>query len=387
MVRLGDVCDILNGYAFQSVKYATNGIRVIRITNVQKGKIVDNDPKFYPISQTEDILKFMLSKNDILLSLTGNVGRVGLLPMELLPAALNQRVACIRLKNNIELFDKYLYWFLNQNFFENECINSAQGLAQKNMSTEWLGNFRIPLPPLDIQQKIAQILDKASSLIEKRKVQLEKLDLLIKSRFMEMFGDPVTNPKGWEIVRLDSIGELNRGISKHRPRNDPKLLGGKYPLIQTGDIAKAGLILNKYKSTYSELGLNQSKLWPEGTLCITIAANIAKTSILGFNACFPDSVVGFIPFANTNKIFIYYWFSFFQKILEEQAPESAQKNINLKILSELPVILPPLPLQTEFASFVERVETEKVKLQRGLENLELNYKSLMQKCFNGELFS
>ena len=137
---------------------------------------------------------------------------------------------------------------------------------------------------------------------------------------------------------------LNWGIwersIKHRPRNDPRLLGGEYPLVQTGDVANASLYIMSYNSTYSELGLKQSKMWSKGTLCITIAANIAKTAILEFDACFPDSVVGFIANEKTNNIFIHYWFSFFQAILESQAPESAQKNINLKILSELKVIVP-----------------------------------------------
>lgn len=155
------------------------------------------------------------------------------------------------------------------------------------------------------------------------------------------------------------MGEFGRGVSKHRPRNDIKLLGGKYPLIQTGDVANAGLYITSYSSTYSELGLKQSKMWDKGTLCITIAANIAKTAILEFDACFPDSVVGFIANERTNNIFVHYWFSFFQAILESQAPESAQKNINLKILSELKVIVPEKRKQDQFASFVKLTDKSK----------------------------
>ena len=98
--KLGDICMLLNGFAFKSEKYVDNGIRVMRITNVQKGEIVDDDPKFYPISSQSEIQRYMLKENDLLVSLTGNVGRVGLLQRELLPAALNQRVACLRLKSN-----------------------------------------------------------------------------------------------------------------------------------------------------------------------------------------------------------------------------------------------------------------------------------------------
>jgi type I restriction enzyme S subunit len=191
----------------------------------------------------------------------------------------------------------------------------------------------------------------------------------------------VNNPKGWSEMTLPELGEFGRGVSKHRPRNAPELLGGIYPLIQTGEVAAANLYITSYDNTYSEIGFQQSKMWDRGTLCITIAANIAKTAILGFDACFPDSVVGFNANEKTCNIFIHYWFSFFQAILESQAPESAQKNINLKILSELKVIVPPITLQNQFAAFVEQVDKSKLAVQKGLEELEILKKSLMQQYF------
>ena len=202
-----------------------------------------------------------------------------------------------------------------------------------------------------------------------------------KARFVEMFGDPVANTYELPIAILSELGALGRGISKHRPRNDPNLLGGEYPLVQTGDVANAGLYITSYNSTYSELGLRQSKLWKKGTLCITIAANIAKTSILEFDACFPDSIVGFIANEKTNNIFIHYWFSFFQSILESQAPESAQKNINLKILSELKVIMPKKEKQDDFIVFIDQVNKSKVAVQKALDETQTLFDSLMQEYF------
>ena len=196
-----------------------------------------------------------------------------------------------------------------------------------------------------------------------------------------MFGNPVTNPHCLPLKTLPELGELGRGVSKHRPRNDPELLGGKYPLIQTGDVANANLYIYDFNSTYSEIGYKQSKMWKKGTLCITIAANIAKTAILTFDSCFPDSVVGFNANDTTNNIFIHYWFSFFQSILEEQAPESAQKNINLKILSELKVIVPPYEQQQQFAAFVEQTDKSKLAVKQVLEKAETLKKALMQEYF------
>ena len=231
------------------------------------------------------------------------------------------------------------------------------------------------------QAKISHVLGLVCNLISLRKQQLSKLDELVKSRFIEMLGDPVNNSKGLPELTLPELGEFGRGVSKHRPRNDPKLLGGKYPLIQTGEVANSELYITSYENTYSELGLKQSKMWQAGTLCITIAANIAKTAILTFDACFPDSVVGFKANDRTNNIFIHYWFSFFQAILEAQAPESAQKNINLKILSELKIIVPPIEQQNEFVAFVEQTDKSKFEIQKSLEKLETLKKALMQKYF------
>ena len=220
-------------------------------------------------------------------------------------------------------------------------------------------NEEFNLDNIEKQLEIIDALGRCKKVIEARKQELVELDRLTKARFVEMFGDPVSNSYGFPEATLPELGELGRGVSKHRPRNDSKLLGGDYPLIQTGDVANAGLYITSYGGTYSELGLKQSKMWNKGTLCITIAANIAKTAILEFDACFPDSVVGFIANEKTNNIFIHYWFSFFQAILESQAPESAQKNINLKILSELKVIVPKKEKQDEFVEFIEQVYKSK----------------------------
>ena len=250
-----------------------------------------------------------------------------------------------------------------------------------NRHFKWLKKIQINYPDNNRQEEIVQILDKVSDIIKNRESELSALDELIKARFVEMFGDPVANPKGLIKKTLPELGEFGRGVSKHRPRNDETLLGGPHPLIQTGDVANSGLYITEHHSTYSELGLQQSKMWDEGTLCITIAANIAKTAILGFDACFPDSIVGFIANEDTNNVFVHYWFSFFQEILESQAPESAQKNINLKILSELKVIVPNIQDQNEFADFVVQVEKTKDTIQKSLDETQILFDSLMQKYF------
>ena len=384
MIKIGDKVDISNGYAFKSSKYVEQGIRVVRITNVQKGEIQDDNPKFYSSDTKEELKSYLINEGDILMSLTGNVGRVGVFPKEYCPAYLNQRVARIRVKSQ-DLFQKYLFYMLNSEFFERDAIFNSSGIAQLNLSTKWVSEYKIPLPPLDQQKKIAAILDVADAYRKKTKALIEKYDELAQSLFLNMFGDPVTNPKGWKVVNFSDVGKLDRGKSKHRPRNAPELLGGIHPLIQTGNLANCGVYLKEYTSTYSDIGLAQSKKWPSGTLCITIAANIAKTGILTFDACFPDSVVGFIPNQKTNNLYTLFWLSFLQKILEETAPESAQKNINLGILRALDFPLPPIELQNQFAERVQVIEAQKAQAQASLAQAEDLFNSLIQRAFKGEL--
>lgn len=161
-------------------------------------------------------------------------------------------------------------------------------------------------------------------------------------------------PEEWAWVSLDEIGELSRGRSKHRPRGDSRLYGGPYPFIQTGDIRRSDGTLRQHSQTYNEMGLAQSRIWPAGTLCITIAANIAETAILTYPACFPDSVVGFRQQADLlNVRFIEYFIRSKRAELERYAPATAQKNINLDLLAGLAIPLPPTDEQNEIVRQVE----------------------------------
>ena len=173
--ELGEMTKILNGYAFKSNKYTSSGIRVIRISDVQKGKMSDKDLKYYPIEMMDEFKSYILKENDLVMSLTGNVGRVAMISERHLPAGLNQRVACIRTKNK-EILTRFLFHFFDQNQFEIDAMTNATGGGQKNMSTTWLAKYMIPIPPLPVQQEIVTILDTFTELeaeLEARKKQYE----------------------------------------------------------------------------------------------------------------------------------------------------------------------------------------------------------------------
>ena len=327
--------------------------------------------------------KVVVQKNDILLcKINPRINRVWVVSDE----SDKMNIASsewIVIRNN-EYNPEFLAWYFRTPKFQKLMISEVTGIGGSLTRAQPKCVSEYPVPVLEKvkQDEIVNTLNKCKLVLTLRKQELILLDKLIKARFVEMFGNPVSNSYGLPKATLPELGEFGRGVSKHRPRNDPRLLDGEYPLVQTGDVANANLYITSYNSTYSELGLKQSKMWRKGTLCITIAANIAKTAILEFDACFPDSVVGFIANEKTNNIFIHYWFSFFQAILESQAPESAQKNINLKILSGLKIIVPEKEKQNEFVDFVYQVDKSKFAVQKGLEEAQKLFDSLMQKYFS-----
>lgn len=168
--------------------------------------------------------------------------------------------------------------------------------------------------------------------------------------------------ENWVKTQISELGAMGRGKSKHRPRDDEKLFGGKYPFIQTGDIKNSNLCISSYEKTYSDFGLLQSKLWRKGTLCITIAANIAETAILGFDACFPDSVIGWESNNSTSNYFMKYYFDFYRDNLKRLSVGGAQENLNLDKLKSLSFNIPLKEEQDKITKFLiaidKRIETQ-----------------------------
>ena len=178
------------------------------------------------------------------------------------------------------------------------------------------------------------------------------------------------------------MGIVSRGKSKHRPRNDVRLFGGKYPFIQTGDIGAAGLYVTEYSQTYNEEGLAQSKLWERDTLCITIAANIADTALLAFPACFPDSIMGFIPFKDiANVKYVKYCFDILQKDCQQISQGTAQDNLSWKKLSTIKFPCPPIEVQNKIATILSRYDSLIENYQKQIKLLEEAAQRLYKEWF------
>lgn len=383
--KLGEVCDVINGYAFKSSKYTSQGTRIIRITNVQKGYVVDNDPKFYSDEDFKDLFQYSLFEGDLVMSLTGNVGRVGILQKNMLPAALNQRVACLRVKSK-KMQLNYLFHLLNSNLFENAAIQSARGIAQLNMSTEWLKNYIIPLPPLSTQLAIVSELDKINELIRLKKEQLKDFDNLAQSLFYEMFGDPVENEKGWEAKKLGEIGEFKNGLNFSKDEN-----GHSIKFLGVSDFQNKKSIASDQLDCISLSECVQEDYLLKTGDIVFVRSN-GKKELIGRSVKMyitePTTYSGFcircrITDEKVDKDYIAILLK--TPIIRQFMTNSGRgcniSNLNQKVLNSIPTILPPLPLQRLFAQRIEQIEREKSEVQKSIQDLETLMASRMQYWF------
>jgi len=242
------------------------------------------------------------------------------------------------------------------------------------------------------QKQIVAILDEAFEGIDRAIANTEK-NLANSRELFESYLNAIFTQKGdgWEEKTLKQVSiQFGRGKSRHRPRNDKKLYGGEYPFIQTGDIRNSNHIVTSYSQTYNEVGLAQSKLWPKGTVCITIAANIAETGVLDFEACIPDSVIGLVVDQNkANNMFVEYMLQAFKLVLKAKGKGSAQDNINMGTFEAQTFPFPSIDEQERIVSKLDFLSTETQRLEaiysQKIAALKELKQSILQKAFTGEL--
>ena len=358
-VKLGEVCEILNGFAFKSLLYVNEGIRIIRITNVQKGYIEDSDPKYYPIEYRNSIEKYILKENDLLMSLTGNVGRVGLISKTMLPAALNQRVACLRTIDSL-ISKEYVFQFLNSDLFEQSAIRSSNGVAQKNLSTDWLKKVEITYPSVEQQKLITSTLNLIERLICCRKEQNKKLNELVKSRFNELFGDIILNDKEWKVSKWNEILTIKNGKNQKNVEDN----NGQFPIYGSSGI----------------IGYAKDWIVKKNSVIIGRKGNINKPILVRENFWNVDTAFGLEPILeilNSEYLFYFCQLYNFEKLNKAVTIPSLTKTD----LLDISIPLPPLSLQNEFANFVAQVDKSQLAIQKSLEELETLKKSLMQEYF------
>ncbi|SFI30315.1 restriction endonuclease subunit S [Nitrosomonas sp. Nm34] len=376
--------------------YYGGGIPWIKTGELGQRIIITTDETISQEGLNNSSAKLFPAGSVVIAMYGATIGKTSILGIE---ATTNQACA-VGIPNKDLTSKEYLYYYLCSQ--KNSFVEAGKGGAQPNISQSIIKEWSVPLAPLNEQKRIADKLDTLLVRVDACRERLDRIPAILK-RFRQAVLVAATSGKltedwqkinsdkvKWESVKFTDVGELNRGKSKHRPRNDSRLYGGPYPFIQTGDIAQSGGIIITHSQTYSEFGLAQSKLWPSGTVCITIAANIADTAILTYPACFPDSVVGFIN--NPEKClpeFIKWSIDVMSKKIKSFAPATAQKNINLAILNDLEFPCPSIDEQKEIVrrvealfAYADRLEARYTTARTQVEKLT---PALLAKAFRGEL--
>lgn len=376
-------------------------IRTRELVKLSETGYVDNDLFISELLYEELKAKYGVPKcGDILISGVGTIGVPYIVKGKKQFYFKDGNV--IWLKPKVKINASYIFWLYKSQFVVNQIKAMSSGTTVDTYTITNANNTLLPIPPL-LEQK--RIVHRVESLFAKLDEAKEKIQQVLDGAEMrkaailhKAFTGELTktwrkengiSEDSWESVKLKELGEFNRGKSKHRPRNDPRLFNGPYPFIQTGDVSSSGMYIQKHSQTLSEFGMQQSRLFPKDTLCITIAANIGKVAILTYDCCFPDSVVGFTPNERTFSKYMYYSMLKIQKEIEALAPAVAQKNLSLKLLLDVNVQIPSVEEQHTIVKIIERLLKHEKNVisssMRSIESIETMKKSILAKAFRGEL--
>lgn len=365
--KLGEVCEILNGFAFQSKNYVPEGIRVVRITNVQKGYIEDIDPKYYPIESKNELSRYLLKDGDLLLSLTGNVGRVAIIDYSYLPAYLNQRVACIRVKENVSLDLNFLFHLLYSKKFERDCIKSSKGAAQLNMSTIWLASYLIPVPSIEEQRSIVAYLDAAFAHIDALKANAEKQLVEARQLFQAELAECMRPKEGWEEKMLGEIAtDIYRGSGIKRDQ----ITKEGTPCVRYGEIYTTYNVAfdDCVSHTCAEI-IQSPKYFEYGDLLFAITGesveDIGKTiAYLGKDKCLLGGDIICMKHKQNPK-FLSYAFSTPDAIRQKGIGKTKLKVVhtNAPALKAISIPIPPINIQQSIVSRLDALSANIKKLE------------------------
>jgi restriction endonuclease S subunit len=385
-LRLGDIV-LSADPGFASGENPANGVVQLRMNNVSTEGAIDwSEIRRVPANgrKTE---RYALAPGDVVFNSTNSpdlVGKTALFSGFKEPVVFSNHFLRIRIEREAAdpgYVARWLSFQWKRRTFENLCI---RWVNQASVRKEDLLDLQMSLPELSEQQRIARQLDQADQLRRTRRYSLELTDSFVPAAFLEFFGDPVRNARGWSVHELAELATVERGKFTPRPRNDPSYYGGRFPFIQTGDISASEGRLRSWTQTLNERGVKVSRCFPPGTVVIAIVgATIGMTAILEIDVYCPDSVVGIQVNPKTaTKEYIEFLLRFWRPVFLAQAPETARANINLDTLRPLRIPVPPLCLQQKFAAVVKQVECLRMIQREVLRQAEHLFASLLDRAFS-----
>ena len=388
---LSDFATVISGYAFKSEWFGTGNDKVIRIGDLQQGSIQTEAALTVDASQYKISDNFKIQNKDILMALSGaTVGKIAVASGADVGSYINQRVAIIRAKD--EITADYLKFFFSGEFLD-DLLKNAGGAAQPNLSPKQLLFMEIPFPPLEEQRRIASILDQADELRQKRQQAIEKLDQLLQATFIDMFGDPVSNPNNYEQIELDNFILVGPQNGLYKPAN---MYGRGTPIVRIDGFKSGDIIDNK---EFKRLSLEESDIEKYKLNKFDLVINrvnspeyIGKTALirnLEESTVFESNMMRFA--VDTSKLDTYYLLSFLKQqfvlnqIANKRKDAVNQSSINQQDVKSLIINVPPIELQTKFSNFFQKVEKNRNLSNQQALNFDNLFKALQNQAFNGTL--
>jgi type I restriction enzyme S subunit len=349
--------------------------KVSRIETIGRGWIDETRVRYASDVPEKDVEKYRIQKGDILFShinSDSHLGKTGYADRDFTDLLHGMNLLLIRANPEVfepEFLNRVFQYYRDIGVFISICSRSVN---QSSINQARLKAVEVPLPPLPEQKKIAHILLTVQQAIEAQERIIQTTTELKKALMHKLFteglrGEPQKQteiglvPESWDVVELGEVAKIERGKFSHRPRNEPRFYGGEYPFVQTGDVSNCDGYIRSYTQTLNEAGLAISKMFPAGTILITIAANIGFTGILDFDSACPDSLIGISPNENVQTDFLNYYLVTQQPEMDRLAPKGTQKNINIQFLKPWPVPLPSFEEQREIAEAFSATD-RKIKL-------------------------
>lgn len=384
-VKLGEVCKVLSGSTPKREKAEYWGGAIPWVTPKEISRLASP----YLWDSVEKITEkgfrscstAMLPAGSLLLS---SRAPIGLLAINKVPVCTNQGFKSLIPSQEIDV--EYLYYYLKKN------VNSLQakgnGATFKELSKPTVEDFQIVLPPLDDQKRIAHLLGKVEGLIAQRKQHLQQLDDLLKSVFLEMFGDPVRNERGWDKPELKNFGKISTGNTP--PRNDPENYEDDFiEWIKTDNIISDAVFVTASAEHLSKTGSQRGRIITNGALLVACIAgsveSIGRAALTNRTVAFNQQINAIQSAEDVNPFYLYGLFKLSRAYIQSHATKGMKKILTKGDFERIPMIKPPVELQNQFATIAEKIESLKYRYQQSLTDLENLYGALSQQAFKGEL--
>ncbi|HGP3418890.1 TPA: restriction endonuclease subunit S [Acinetobacter baumannii] len=378
-VRFGDLCKLQNGRAFKPEEWSEEGTPIVRIQNL------NDETKPFNYCNFDVEKRFWIDSGDLLFSWSGTPGTsFGAFFWNRGKGFLNQHIFRVDVKE--ELVDKhYLRYALNSLIVQ--IIDQAHGgVGLKHITKGKLEEVQIPLPPLPEQRRIVSILDKADELRQKRQQAIEKLDRLLQATFIDMFGDPVSNSKGWDSSTLGEQCEVGTGSTPSR--QNAEYFVGNIPWVKSTEVDWGTITDTSEKISKDGKNSARLKMYPKGSIILALygqGITRGKSALLGIEATLNQACAALITKGSVNNYFVFSFLRFSYENLRNQARGGNQENLNLNIVKSFPIYLPPIELQEKWSKIALSIEDQKQKLYKQLDIQNQLFSSLQNQAFSGTL--